>query len=301
MARYRKIDPRIHNDSKFCSLSLEGRYLFMFVLTHPNMTSLGAFRTTKESLLSELKGLGEGFTEGFAKGFGELCEKGLLKYDEKGCLLFATNFIKYNQPENPNVVKGWLVALDFLPECALLLDVLKTASSVANALFSKGNKPFNNPLESVIETLSKEFGEPFGKGLAKGMPKQEQEQEQEYIPSVTNVTSGSSQGKAPIEKARIGTHKFDLESLPTEWRQYCEELRPDLNPETVFVEFKAYWTIGRGAGKLRSDKGWNQSWFTWCRQQREGNQQQALFKPVSGPKEPAKSFSEMDYGESGAF
>ena len=121
------------------------------------------------------------------------------------------------------------------------------------------------------------------------------------IPSVTNVTSGSSQGKAPVEKARIGTHKFDLESLPTEWRQYCEELRPDLNPETVFVEFKAYWTIGRGAGKLRSDKGWNQSWFTWCRQQREGNQQQALFKPVSGPKEPAKSFSEMDYGESGAF
>lgn len=305
MARYRKIDPRIHNDSKFCSLSLEGRYLFMFVLTHPNMTSLGAFRTTKESLISELKGLGEGFTEGFMKGFDEVCEKGLLKYDEKACLLFATNFIKYNQPENPNVVKGWLVALDFLPECALLVDVLKTASSVADALFSKGNKPFNNPLESVIETLSKEFCEPFEKGLAKSLAKQEQEQE--YIStSFTNVQEVDSAPRA--KKHSVGgralTTKFAYEALPDDWRDYCLEIRPDLNPDQVFVAFKGYWTMGKGKGTIRSEKGWTQSWMTWVRKEDEpkahiGNSMQ--FRPARGPKEPEQDFSSLDYGQAGAF
>ena len=176
MARYRKVDPRIHNDRKFCSLSLEARYLFLFVLTHPQMTALGAFRTTKESLVSELKGLGEGFDEGFE----EVLQKGLLKYDGESCLLYAKNFVKYNPPENPNVVKGWLSALDLLPECPLLIEVLVNASSVAHALFDGSKKGTINPLESVIETLSKEFGQPLPKSLANQEQEQKQEQEQEY-------------------------------------------------------------------------------------------------------------------------
>lgn len=305
MARYRKIDPRIHNDSKFCSLSLEGRYLFMFVLTHPNMTSLGAFRTTKESLISELKGLGEGFAKGFMKGFDELCEKGLLKYDEKGCMLFATHFIKYNPPENPNVVKGWLGALDLLPECPLLVEVLKNASDVANSLFSNGKKAFENPLESIIQTLSKEFREPFAKGLAKSMPIQEQEQEQEYISSTvvnTPVEDSTPWAKKPSAGVKAQTFKLDVEELPDEWRQYCNAARPDLNPDKVFVNFKAYWTIGKGKGKLRSEKGWTQSWMTWCTKESERptTSNMNLFAS-KGPKEPEQDFSLVDYGAAGAF
>lgn len=166
MARYRKIDPRIWNDEKFASLSHEGQRMFLFVLTHPSMTSLGAFRISREGMAAEL-GLNE---KGFAEPFAELLRKGLVMYDERVFLVFAPNFLKYNAPENPNVVKGWGTALDFLPECPLLVDVLvraKLCASATNGL----SKAFENTLGRVTETLSKRYSKP----LAKGMPKQEQD------------------------------------------------------------------------------------------------------------------------------
>lgn len=129
MGKYRKIYPRIWNDEKFSSLSSEGQRMFFFVLTHPSMTSLGAFRISKEGMASELRL----FPEGFEKPFAELLEKGLIKYDESAFLVFAPNFLKYNQPENPNVVKGWGNALDLLPEWPLLLEVLIKAEACVSS------------------------------------------------------------------------------------------------------------------------------------------------------------------------
>lgn len=181
MARYRKIDPRIWNDEKFASLSHEGQRAFLFILTHPSMTSLGAFRATKEGIEAEL-GID---TKGFAKPFQELLSKGLIKYDESCFLVFAPNFLKYNQPENPNVVKGWAGCLDLLPECPLLAEVLQRAKSCASAN-SKTSKAFSESLGRVTETLS----ERYAKQLSKGLAIQEQEQEQEYK-DVSDETSSS--------------------------------------------------------------------------------------------------------------
>ena len=61
------------------------------------------------------------------------------------------------------------------------------------------------------------------------------------------------------------THLFDLPDLPDDWREYCCEVRPDLDPDRMFAEFKFYWQKGNGKGKLRSDKGWAQSWQNWIR------------------------------------
>lgn len=182
MARYRKIDPRIWNDEKFASLSHEGQRAFLFILTHPSMTSLGAFRATKEGIEAEL-GID---TKGFAKPFQELLSKGLIKYDESCFLVFAPNFLKYNQPENPNVVKGWAGCLDLLPECPLLAEVLQRAKSCASAN-SKTSKAFSEALGRVTETLL----ERYAKQLSKGLAIQEQEQEQEYK-DVSDETSSSA-------------------------------------------------------------------------------------------------------------
>lgn len=182
MARYRKIDPRIWNDEKFASLSHEGQRAFLFILTHPSMTSLGAFRATKEGIEAEL-GIDP---KGLAQPFHELLSKGLIKYDESCFLVFAPNFLKYNQPENPNVVKGWAGCLDLLPECSLLAEVLQRAKSCASAN-SKLSKAFSDSLGRVTETLS----ERYAKQLSKGLAIQEQEQEQEYI-DVSNETSSSA-------------------------------------------------------------------------------------------------------------
>lgn len=199
MARYRKIDPRIWNDEKFASLSHEGQRAFLFILTHQSMTSLGAFRATKEGIEAEL-GIDP---KGLAKPFQELLSKGLIKYDESCFLVFAPNFLKYNQPENPNVVKGWAGCLDLLPECPLLAEVLQRAKSCASAN-SKTFKAFSEALGRVTETLS----ERYAKQLSKGLAIQEQEQEQEYI-DVSNETSSSANANASESFEENQTDLFD--------------------------------------------------------------------------------------------
>jgi len=71
------------------------------------------------------------------------------------------------------------------------------------------------------------------------------------------------------EKRQAITHAFNLDLLPSEWADYAKQVRPDLDPQTVFADFVFYFTQGRGAGELRSDKGWNQSWQGWVRRQKE--------------------------------
>lgn len=164
MARYRKIDPRIWNDEKFRTMSHEGQRLFLFVLTHPSLTMIGAMRATQSGLSEEL-GLD---AKAFREAFGEALSKGMLKYDEKAFLLWLPNFLKYNAPESPNVVKSWGSALDLLPECDLRKEVL----SSAKAFISTMSKAFT-------EALPKAFNEALPKAISKTIPNQEQEQEQD--------------------------------------------------------------------------------------------------------------------------
>lgn len=156
MAKYRKVDPRIWNDGKFMDLSDSGKLALFFVLTHPNMTAVGAMRHTIPGMAAEL-----GWTsEAFAKAFRESLQKGIVKHDEKASFVWLPNFIKYNPPESPNVVKAWHTALDLLPECDMRSELIQHVKD-----FLKG--------------LKKAFREGFAKALPKTMPNQEQEQEQE--------------------------------------------------------------------------------------------------------------------------
>ncbi len=72
--RYRKVSTQIWNDEKFRGMSDDGQMVFLFLLTHPHMTSLGAMRATIPGLAAE-KGwtterLSEGFREGCSRGIG---------------------------------------------------------------------------------------------------------------------------------------------------------------------------------------------------------------------------------------
>ena len=101
MGRYRKIDPRIWNDAKFRVLSEDAKLVFFMLLTHPNMTSLGAMRATRPGLAAELRWPADRFCAAFA----EVLAQGLCEYDEGACFVGLPNFLRYNQPESPNVVK----------------------------------------------------------------------------------------------------------------------------------------------------------------------------------------------------
>lgn len=68
---------------------------------------------------------------------------------------------------------------------------------------------------------------------------------------------------------RALTHPFDLEALPDSWREYCTQVRPDLDAEKVFADFRFYWRNGRGSDKRFSDKSWTSHWQTWVRKESE--------------------------------
>ena len=176
MAKYRKIDPRIWNDAKFRQISDSGKLLFLFLLTHPHMTSLGAMRATIPGLAAEL-----GWKEkALAEALAEALAKGIAKHDPEASLLWLPNFLKYNGPESPNVVKSWVNAVDMLPECGLLSRVFEAT-------------------KAYTEGLGEGFRKALPKAFAKGMPYQEQAQEpeQEPEPEEKNKPKKSPQFKRP--------------------------------------------------------------------------------------------------------
>lgn len=120
-----------------------------------------------------------------------------------------------------------------------------------------------------------------------------------------NTTSNTADtavctGKRPAEtkkpaKCKAITHLFELEAIPDEWRKLCEQIRPDLDPQRVFVEFRFYWTQGKGQGTRRSDKGWTSTWMNWIKRQKEQRVQNS--RHGGSDWMPDIPFEKRNYGE----
>jgi hypothetical protein len=152
MARYRKIDTRMWGDSKFRELSSpspSAKYLWIFLLTGPHTSNVpGLFRAGEMALAEEL-----GWSvEGFRRSFGELFAKGLAKADWKARVVWIPNAIKYNPPDNPNVVRSWRTAWDEIPECALKVEAYERLKTFTQGLGEGFRKGF-------VEGLREGFGE----------------------------------------------------------------------------------------------------------------------------------------------
>jgi hypothetical protein len=210
MARYKKIDVRIWNDAKFNALSSDARLIFLFMLTAPQTTMVGAVPVDKHTVSRILK-----FDEiRYGIGYKQLSEYGMLEYDEAG-IFWIKNFLKYNPPENPKVVISWSSLLDLFPECQLLI---KIAKSVLKACETRG--------EAYVKALHPEFkklakydmsnGMPYG--IAYPMPYQEQEQEQEQEQDIYTHTEAKEE-KTTLATDSQGRNIFDLkpnEIVPSE-------------------------------------------------------------------------------------
>jgi hypothetical protein len=213
---YRKVDPRIWNDAKFRRLDHLSQLAFLFLLTHPHLTSVGAMRASISGLCAESGLPAKAFRELFrdvervpetlSKGFIE----GFVEYDEKAFCLVIPNFIKYNPPENPNVVKGWARAADFIPESPLKLKLFRRL------------KEF---VEGLGEGFAKAFPEPFRKGLANQEQEQEQEQEEKKKKDIvssqkddsTLVEIAGENGDSDASGAKLVTP----EEIVDAWRRVC--------------------------------------------------------------------------------
>ena len=171
---YRKVDPRIWNDAKFHSFSIEAKMIFLYILTSPRLTRIGALPMRKSSVFEEITPSPTPCATPWEAGLSELCESGVLDYDDRG-LFFVRNFLKFNAPDNPSVVKGWQVDFDCLPECALLASIVDKARESCE---SRGKN-----FEAIFATLNLPKIDRVGHGVEHPVPHQEQEQkqEQEYL------------------------------------------------------------------------------------------------------------------------
>ena len=143
--KYRKIDPNIWNDEKFIELSDDGKLGFLFLLTHPHMTSLGAMRGSLPGLSHELGWT----TERLSQSLSQSLSQRMIVYVPKASFIWLPNALKYNAPENPNVVKAWAKIYADLPECAEKYE-----------------------LYQAVKDFLKGFSEGFAKGWAFPLPNQ---------------------------------------------------------------------------------------------------------------------------------
>lgn len=220
MARYRKVDPRVWNDEKFSTLSERSKLVFLFVLTHPHMTSLGAMRATIPGMAAEL----QMDLKAFREAFGEVFRKALVEHDEIASYVGLPNFLKYNGPESPNVVKSWTSALDLIPECRHKYMLMQRVKGFA-------------------EGLGEGFREALPEAFRKGMPNQEQEQEQEQKQNTNKCVST----------------KFVPPTAVEVWA-YCHDRKNGIDGEQ-FVDYYAARGWKMTNGKLMVD--WKAAVRTW--------------------------------------
>lgn len=210
MARYKKIDVRIWNDAKFNALCSDARLIFLFMLTAPQTTMVGAVPVDKHTVSRILK-----FDDiRYDIGYKQLYEYGMLEYDEAG-IFWIKNFLKYNPPENPKVVISWSSLLDLFPECQLLI---KIAKSVLKACETRG-EAYVKALHPEFKKLAKyDMSNGMAYGIAYPMPYQEQEQEQEQEQDIYTHTEAKEE-KTTLATDSQGRNIFDLkpnEIVPSE-------------------------------------------------------------------------------------
>ncbi len=170
MARFRKIDPRIWNDSKFFALSQEAKLLFLYLLTSPAMTNIGALPMRDIAVAQEVGFSLDiphdipnaiGYRIPYSVAYGELYQAGIAEYDPRG-LFWVKNFLKYNPPDSSKVVKSWATIFDLLPECPLLDKIIESAKTQCN----QRGETYAAALDEVLKGFSGSHGKAMPKATA---------------------------------------------------------------------------------------------------------------------------------------
>ena len=179
MSRYRKIEVRTWSDEKFRALSgipPSGQGLWFFLLTGPHTTAIpGLFRAGRAAMAEELDWEQEAFDEAFR----EVSKQGMAKADFKARLVWLPKAVLHNKPESPNVVRGWRVEMDLLPECELKREAIAGIRAALEAMGAPYVEAFDEIFQPKKTEEEKASPKPSSKPSAKAMANQEQEQEQE--------------------------------------------------------------------------------------------------------------------------
>ena len=149
MGKYRKIETNIWNDSKFFSLGFTGKLSFLYILTHPNLTMLGAMRASIDGVISEVSN-NKDEKRLYKKGFKEVIKLGLIQVSEHPPCIWVPSFLRYNKPESKNVIAAWGKTVDMLPDGEIKNNVIKAVQGLKEDL----PESFKKSLDKVFDKIN---------------------------------------------------------------------------------------------------------------------------------------------------
>ena len=159
MREFGKVQTAFWRHPKIVLLSTDARLLALYLVTGPHSNAVGAYFLPDAYIADDFgwpsetvaETLSEVFQIGFAKRFGD------------GRHIAICDFLDWNKPENPNVIKKMIKEFDQLPQddCRYypLMGILRHTSWVP----AGDRKRFETLRETLSQGLSKGLPEPFRK------------------------------------------------------------------------------------------------------------------------------------------
>lgn len=231
---YRKVDPRVWDDDKFIELSDDAQLLWLLVLTGPQTTIVPGLMTGGLGTLSEVLRKG---SERVSKAFEELLEKGLIEHDPKRRVLRVPNAPRYNEPANPNVLRGWFRAWRSAPESPLKYAHIGSLEAAIDQSSPHMARAWEETFGTIPQTLREGLPEPSPKPFPKQDQEQKQEQEQEQDQkTLSNIASDDStppDEPSPLElvSPEIDPDRLTPERLVALWNEATDGRIREITPE----------------------------------------------------------------------
>ena len=195
---YRKVSARIWSDEAFRRLSTDAKLVFLQLLTHPHLTSLGAMRATTEGLAVEL-----GFDLArYGNALDMVLGVGMAQIDSEACLVVIPKYLRHNPPASPNVVRSWEKLLPQLPECEILNRQLFRAARCCMERGGAWAEAFEEALGKPFRRACEKLPEAFRDTFPKSIPNLDLDPDLESKHESKSIPEDSSVGAVgPVETA----------------------------------------------------------------------------------------------------
>lgn len=170
MREYGKVNTAFWESQTTRSMSEDGRFLSLYLLTSPHSTIAGVFRLPDGYICEDL----QWSAERVSKGFEELLDKGFANRCERTKWVWICKHFEFNPPENPNQRKSAAKIAALIPdECDWKPDFIRDCGD----FLGLKSEPLTNPSETVKQPFLNQKQE------QEQEQKQKQKQEQESSPN----------------------------------------------------------------------------------------------------------------------
>jgi uncharacterized protein YdaU (DUF1376 family) len=149
-----------------------------------------------------------------------------------------------------------------------LKDFEQDVLTVLEEFFLSTDAGFVNPRADKEIAKYREFSEAGKRGAAKrwGTNGEANSPPNATLIATNNHKPITINHKPKVENTRGSRLSPDF-CLTEEWKDFCQQDRPDLNPSKVFETFKDYWVAKAGQQGVKLD--WFATWRNWVRSQNQ--------------------------------